>query len=69
MLQHALTQKPGRTGFYRAALEGDRAVIAQNQASGSPASLAHANALVIVAAESAGVAAGESVEVLRLAEL
>jgi len=68
-LQHALTQKPGRTGFYRATLEGDSATLSSNQASGSPASLALANALVIIPAESVGAAAGESVEVLRLAEL
>jgi molybdopterin molybdotransferase len=64
-----LSQKPGRTGFYRAVLEGDLAITAQNQASGSSASLADANALVIVPADSAGFKAGESVETIRLAEL
>ena len=64
-----LSQKPGRTGFYRAVLDGDRAIIATNQASGSSASLAYADALVIVPAESAGFKAGESVELIRLAEL
>ena len=64
-----LAQKPGRTGFYRAVLHGDLAITASNQASGSTASLAYADALVIVPADSAGFKAGESVEVIRLAEL
>src|SRR5450432_1113245 len=64
-----LAQKPGRTGFYRAVLDGDLAITANNQASGSTASLAYADALVIVPAESAGFKAGESVEMIRLAEL
>ena len=68
-LQSALRQSPGRTGFYRAQLQGDLAITATNQASGSAASLAHADALVILPAESAGLAAGESVEMIRLAEL
>jgi len=68
-LQNALPQKPGRTSFYRARLEGDLAITASNQASGSAASLAHADALVILPADSAGLAAGESVELIRLAEL
>jgi molybdopterin molybdotransferase len=64
-----LRQKPGRTGFYRAVLEGDLATTADNQASGSTASLAYADALLIVPAESSGVQAGQSVELIRLAEL
>ena len=68
-LHGALQQKPGRTGFYRAQLEGDVAFAAQNQASGSTASLSHADVLLIVPAESSGIAAGESVELIRLAEL
>ena len=68
-LQSALRQNPGRTGFYRAKLEGDLAITATNQASGSPASLAHADALLIVPADSEGLAAGDSVEFIRLAEL
>lgn len=68
-LRGDLRQKPGRTGFYRAVLDGDRATTATNQASGSAASLAYADALVIVPADSAGFAAGESVEMIRLAEL
>ncbi len=68
-LQSALRQQPGRTGFYRAVLEGDLAITASNQASGSPVSLAHADALVIVPADSSGFEAGESVDMIRLAEL
>jgi molybdopterin molybdotransferase len=68
-LHSDLRQKPGRTGFYRAVLEGDLAITADNQASGSTASLAYADALLIVPAESAGLNAGESVELIRLAEL
>ncbi|HET7541045.1 MAG TPA: gephyrin-like molybdotransferase Glp [Polyangiaceae bacterium] len=68
-LQRALPQKPGRTGFYRARLEGDLAITATNQASGSAVSLAHADALLIVPEDSAGLSAGDSVEYIRLAEL
>lgn len=68
-LQSALRQNPGRTGFYRAQLRGELAITATNQASGSAVSLAQADALLIVPAESAGLAAGESVEFIRLAEL
>jgi molybdopterin molybdotransferase len=68
-LQRALRQNPGRTGFYRARLDGDLAITSDNQASGSTVSLAHADALLIVPAESAGFEAGESVEMIRLAEL
>ena len=68
-LTTALRQKPGRTGFYRARLEGEWAITEQNQASGSTVSLAHADALLILPEESAGLDAGESVEVIRLAEL
>ncbi len=62
-------QKPGRTSFYRATLAGDTVDLAQNQASGSTASLAYADALVIVPAEVEELAAGDSVELIRLAEL
>jgi molybdopterin molybdotransferase len=68
-LQSALRQSPGRMGFYRAQLAGDLAIPAANQASGSAASLAHADALLILPADSAGLAAGESIELIRLAEL
>ncbi|MEP7053423.1 MAG: gephyrin-like molybdotransferase Glp [Pseudomonadota bacterium] len=68
-LHSALRQQPGRTGFYRATLQGDLAITASNQASGSPVSLALADALLIVPADSAGFEAGESVAMIRLAEL
>jgi molybdopterin molybdotransferase len=68
-LHGALSQKTGRTGFYRAVLDGDLAIPATNQASGSTASLGYADALVIVPADSLGYQAGESVEMIRLAEL
>ena len=68
-LHSALRQNPGRTGFYRATVQGDLAIPASNQASGSAASLAHADALLILPADSAGLAAGDSVELIRLAEL
>ena len=68
-LHSALRQKPGRTGFYRARLQGDMAITATNQASGSPASLAHADALLILPADSEGLEAGDSIDFIRLAEL
>lgn len=68
-LHSALRQTPGRTGFYRATLEGDVALVASNQASGSASSLAHAEALLILPADSAGLGAGETIEMIRLAEL
>jgi molybdopterin molybdotransferase len=68
-LHAALRQTPGRTGFYRAQLQGDLAITAANQASGSAASLAHADALLILPADSAGLAAGDSIELIRLADL
>jgi molybdopterin molybdotransferase len=68
-LNSALRQSPGRTGFYRAQLQGDLAITASNQASGSAVSLAQADALLILPADSSGLAAGESVEMIRLAEL
>jgi molybdopterin molybdotransferase len=68
-LQSDLRHMPGRTGFYRALLEGDLAITASNQASGSAASLALSDALLIAPAESSGFVAGESVEMIRLSEL
>lgn len=69
LLARQFSQKPGRTSFYRATLEGDTVDLAQNQASGSTASLAYADALVIVPAETEELAAGDWVELIRLAEL
>ncbi len=65
-LASALSQKPGRLGLYRARLDGDTAVPESNQASGSVASLAHADALVLVPAESEGYPEGAMVDIIRL---
>lgn len=68
-LAHGITQKPGRLGFYRARLDGDVAHIHKNQASGAPTSMAHADALVMVPADSEGLPAGAEAPALRLDEL
>ncbi len=68
-LKSALRHVPGRTGFYRAQLQGDLAITAGNQASGSAASLALADALLIAPEASSGFEAGEHVEMIRLVEL
>lgn len=68
-LASAIRQNPGRTSFYRARLQGGAVLTAQNQASGSAASLAESDALVILPAESSGATAGDEVEVIRLSEL
>jgi molybdopterin molybdotransferase len=68
-LAQGITQKPGRLGFYRARLDGDLAHIHKNQASGAPTSMAHADALVMVPAESEGLPAGADAPALRLDEL
>jgi molybdopterin molybdotransferase len=64
-----LKQKPGRLGFYRARSSADGVLPLGNQASGNVLSLARADALIAVPADSTGFAAGEQVEILRLAEL
>lgn len=63
-----LQQKPGRMVFHRVRVEGDRVWPLADQSSGSTASLAHADALAIVAAESSGLDAGERVSLLRLSD-
>ena len=65
-LTRAIRQKPGRRGYYRALLDGNRVEPLDNQASGAPTSMAWANALVIVPAHSTGYDAGEIVDVLPL---
>jgi molybdopterin molybdotransferase len=65
-LASALSQKPGRLGLYRARLDGDAVVPDKNQASGSVASLANADALVVVPEESEGYPAGAVVDIIRL---
>jgi molybdopterin molybdotransferase len=69
VLSHAVTQKPGRLGIYRARLEGQQARLHDNQASGSSLSLAHADALVFVPKDAAACPAGSELEAVRLAEL
>jgi molybdopterin molybdotransferase len=64
-----LRQKPGRMGFYRARSSAEGVLPLSNQASGNVVSLSEADALIAVPAESAGFAAGELVDVLRLDEL
>jgi molybdopterin molybdotransferase len=68
-LASALSQKPGRLGFYRARLEGDVAHVHANQASGAPTSMAGADVLVMVPEGSTGVAAGAEASALRLDDL
>jgi molybdopterin molybdotransferase len=64
-----LRQRPGRKGYYAATLDGDSVSPLTSQSSGSTVSLAHANALAILPADSEGYEAGEWVEVLLLSEL
>jgi molybdopterin molybdotransferase len=64
-----ISQKPGRLGFYRARLEGGVALLHDNQASGAPTSMAHADVLVMVPEDSSGLPAGALVDALRLDEL
>jgi molybdopterin molybdotransferase len=64
-----LRQKPGRLGFYRARSSAEGVLPLANQASGNVVSLAEADALIAVPADSSGYSAGEHVEVLRLSEL
>jgi molybdopterin molybdotransferase len=64
-----LQQRPGRMGFYRAAYTAEGVLPLENQASGNVVSLARADALIIVPAESTGYRAGELVEILELSKL
>lgn len=68
-LASAISQKPGRLGFYRARLEGDVAHVHRNQASGAPTSMAAADVLVMVPEDSSGIAAGAEASALRLDDL
>jgi molybdopterin molybdotransferase len=65
----AISQKPGRLGFYRATLRDGLAFAHDNQASGAPTSMAQAEVLVMVPAESEGLAAGAQAHALRLDDL
>jgi molybdopterin molybdotransferase len=68
-LGSALSQKPGRLGFYRARLLEGVAHVHGNQASGAPTSMAQADVLVSLPAESDGAQAGATVSALRLDDL
>jgi len=65
----AITQQPGRLGFYRARLENGVALAHDNQSSGAPTSMAQADVLLMVPADSAGLAAGAVADALRLDDL
>lgn len=60
--------KPGRRGFYRVLLEGDRVTPVDNQASGAAVSSAWANALWVVPEEVEFFDAGATVEVIPYTE-
>lgn len=64
-----LKQNPGRRGYYPSNVEGDSVMPLPHQSSGSTVNLARANALVVVAADSTGHAAGDLVDVLLLSDL
>lgn len=64
-----ITQKTGRLGFYAAKIAGDVATPLSGQASGSTTSLASADALVVVPADSTGHGAGELADVIFLGDL
>jgi molybdopterin molybdotransferase len=68
-LGSAITQKPGRLGFYRARLVDGVALVHDNQASGAPTSMARADVLVMVPADSGGLPAGATADALRLDDL
>jgi molybdopterin molybdotransferase len=64
-----LRQRPGRMGFYRARWSPAGVLPVDNQASGNVLSLAYADALIAVPAESEGYDAGALVDILRLSQL
>lgn len=68
-LTQAVRQKPGRMSFVRGTLDGDAVTPLPNQASGAPTSMAWADCLLVVPAESEGFAAGAEVSVLALESL
>jgi molybdopterin molybdotransferase len=68
-LGRAISQKPGRLGFYRARLVDGVAHVHDNQASGAPTSMAKADVLVMVPEDSSGLAAGATARALRLDDL
>jgi molybdopterin molybdotransferase len=64
-----LQQRPGRLGLYRGRTTPAGVLPLDNQASGNVVSLARADVLIAVPADSSGYESGEQVEVLRLDEL
>ncbi len=68
-LANAISQKPGRLGFYRARSIDGVAHVHDNQASGAPTSMAHADVLVMLPEDATGAAAGAEVNALRLDDL
>ncbi|MBK7395057.1 MAG: molybdopterin molybdotransferase MoeA [Myxococcales bacterium] len=62
----AVKHQPGRTELVRVRVEGDSVVPLASQASGSIVSLGLAEAVAVVPKDSAGLAAGETVDVLFL---
>lgn len=65
----ALRQTTGRRGYYAANVRGEKVFPLTKHSSGSTVSLANADALVIVPADSAGYAEGDVADVLLLSEL
>jgi molybdopterin molybdotransferase len=68
-LGDAISQKPGRLGFYRARMQDGVACVFENQASGAPTSMARAELLLMVPEDSSGAAAGDVVSALRLDDM
>jgi molybdopterin molybdotransferase len=66
VLAAPLHQKPGRMNFHRATLQDGLLTPQQNQSSGSTASLASADALVVVGPDSDGHPAGVELPYFRL---
>jgi molybdopterin molybdotransferase len=69
VLTEPVKQRPGRRGFYRGVLEGDRVTPLTGQSSGATTSMAWANALIVVPETSSGASAGDRVAVLELGAL
>lgn len=68
-LAEPITHSPGREGFYRATMDGDRARPLSGQSSGAATSMAWADCLIRIPADCTSVAAGTPVETIRLSEL
>ena len=71
-LARDLTRSPGRKEFVRATLSGDGVLTADplpNQASGAATSMAWADALIVIPEDVTSLAAGDAVQVLRLADV